>query len=150
MSCFCHTPHFWESQLRVRVERSVVVEVAEHINSTQRSQFVVYRLAVTLGDVTWKVCRRFSEVVRLHALLKTKGMVLPRLPRRFCLAPPLAKRFRDKRQAQLEHYIHDVLKLSAQRGGANAALCRFLEVSPCVWEHIRCPLETLDENSRTF
>jgi hypothetical protein len=110
--------------------------LGRHIaNDSNQREFVEYRVRVSRGDDLWDVHRRYSHFRALNKKLKAEAKAMnlevtwPRFPARFTrgILDPTSKVFLDRRQAQLQKYLWDVLEIPEVE--KSAALVRFLKLT---------------------
>lgn len=140
----CFTSRRREDTLRMRSVRGCYV-ASQTWSGKLKPDHVGYLLVMEYRSQQWMVCRRFSDLVKLHAVLEQEGVVLPRRPHR-----RLSRGLSSKREGEVEQYLQEVLEVMAHLGHGQEVLCRFFKFSPQPGESTHCPLATLFEKHRVF
>ncbi|RLN96601.1 hypothetical protein BBJ28_00000147 [Nothophytophthora sp. Chile5] len=87
-----------------------VVSTKNKVSDLSQRSYTNYVIDVSFNGTAWQLARRFKEFYLLNCRLKTKypGVELPRLPPKQAFTP-LEGIFIQRRRAQLENYLKQVL-----------------------------------------
>ncbi|KAE9045859.1 hypothetical protein PR002_g1988 [Phytophthora rubi] len=104
----CHLQFGWRG---VKTAENFGVQIHGHNVQRQivESPYTVFKMGLCLGDLTWRIARRYREFAELHARLKVvvQEGILPALPPTKWFAAT-DHGFLVRRQWQLENYIKGV------------------------------------------